>query len=44
MRDAIRCDVAYALRGLRPQLTFDAALDPWVFETGEWKRPGWIRK
>ena len=26
------------------QLTFDARLDPWVFETGEWKRPGWIRK
>ena len=26
------------------QLRFDAALDPWVFETGEWKRPGWIRK
>ena len=26
------------------QLTFDAALDPSVFETGEWKRPGWIRK
>jgi hypothetical protein len=26
------------------QLTFDAALDPWVFETGEWKRPGWIPK
>jgi hypothetical protein len=26
------------------QLTFDAALDPSVFETSEWKRPGWIRK
>jgi hypothetical protein len=26
------------------QLTFDAALGPGVFETGEWKRPGWIRK
>jgi hypothetical protein len=26
------------------QLTFDAASDPSVFETGEWKRPGWIRK
>jgi hypothetical protein len=26
------------------QLTFDAELDPSVFETGEWKRPGWIRK
>ena len=27
------------------QLTFDAALDPSLFETGEWgKRPGWIRK
>ena len=26
------------------QLTFDAALDSSVFETGEWKRPGWIRK
>jgi hypothetical protein len=26
------------------QLTFDSTLDPWVFEPGEWKRPGWIRK
>ena len=26
------------------ELTFDAALDPSVFQTGEWKRPGWIRK
>jgi hypothetical protein len=26
------------------QLTFDAALDSSVFETGEWRRPGWIRK
>ncbi len=26
------------------QLTFDADLDPSVFETGEWKRPSWIRK
>jgi len=26
------------------QLTFEPALDPWVFETGEWKRPGWIPK
>ena len=26
------------------QLTFDAPLDSSVFETGEWKRPGWIRK
>jgi hypothetical protein len=26
------------------QLTFDVALDSSVFETGEWKRPGWIRK
>jgi hypothetical protein len=26
------------------QLTFDAALDPWVFETSRWKRPGWIPK
>jgi hypothetical protein len=26
------------------QLTFDAALDPWVFEAGQWKRPSWIPK
>jgi hypothetical protein len=26
------------------QLTFDAPLDPWAFETAEWKRPRWIRK
>jgi hypothetical protein len=26
------------------QLTFDTELDPSVFETGEWERPGWIRK
>ena len=26
------------------QLTFDPRLDPWVFATGEWKRPTWIPK
>jgi hypothetical protein len=26
------------------RLTFDAALDPGVFETRQWKRPGWIPK
>jgi hypothetical protein len=26
------------------RLTFDAALDPGVFETRVWKRPGWIPK
>jgi hypothetical protein len=26
------------------RLTFDAALDPGMFDTREWKRPGWIPK
>ncbi|MEP6688560.1 MAG: hypothetical protein ABJC36_09445 [Gemmatimonadales bacterium] len=26
------------------RLTFDARLDPWMFETGRWQRPSWIPK
>ena len=42
--DRVRIIQGSALALPVPDGAFDAALDPWVFETGEWKRPGWIRK
>jgi hypothetical protein len=29
-------------REVYTQLKIDSELDPWIFETGEWKRPSWI--